>query len=103
MIVTIDRLGGGQWRASVDGRVLVRSSHQPFLAAARVLLAEGADPSTAISMRHRSADYDALRSTVSAAARLTVSDRRGAPQFERLRTGQSADAGSPMRQSGKAA
>ena len=41
----------GQFVASLDGRRLC-VSHEPLLASARVLLAEGVDPETRIAIRH---------------------------------------------------
>ena len=60
--------------ASVGGRVLVRSSRQPFLDAARVLVGEGHDPGMVISMRHGGSAVDALRAKLGVAARLTVNE-----------------------------
>jgi hypothetical protein len=55
-----------------------------MLDAARVLLAEGVDPATPIAMRHAGANHDALRSTVGAAAGLTVKDgSTGRPGFRK--------------------
>src|SRR5262249_28747490 len=48
-----------------------------FCDAARVLLAEGADPAARFVMRHANSATDAMRSTVGAAAKLTVSDDGG--------------------------
>ncbi len=58
-------------------RVIVRRSHTPLLDACRVLAAEGVDPATPVAMHHEGKDYDALRSTVGAAVKLTVRDTRG--------------------------
>jgi len=62
-----------------DGRLLVKTSRQPFLDAARVLLAEGADPHTTILMRHRGSDVNALRAQLGVAAGLTVREEDGRP------------------------
>jgi hypothetical protein len=43
--------GAGKFTAYLDDRELCTST-KPFLDAARVLLAEGADPATALEMRH---------------------------------------------------
>jgi hypothetical protein len=43
--------GAGKFTDRLDGRDLCAST-KPFLDAARVLLAEGADPATALEMRH---------------------------------------------------
>ena len=52
------------------------TSSQPFLEAARVLLDRGYDPTTRIVMRHAGSTTDSLASTIGAAAKLTVSNRR---------------------------
>jgi hypothetical protein len=68
---------GQLFDSKVDGRSVVKRSTTPFCDAARVLLAEGADPSTKLVMRHEGSSHDALRSTVGAAAKLTVVDDKG--------------------------
>ena len=50
------------------------TSREPLLDASRILLAEGVDPETPIATRHAGADFDAMMSTVGAAAGLTVSE-----------------------------
>jgi hypothetical protein len=60
----------------------VKRSTTPFCAAARVLLAEGLDPATKLVMRHEGSTHDVLRSTVGAAAKITVADgSTGKPVF----------------------
>jgi hypothetical protein len=67
--------GRGQlFDGSADGREVVTRSTQPFLDGARVLLGDGADPRTRMVMRHTRSDTDALRSTVGAAAQLTIGE-----------------------------
>jgi hypothetical protein len=68
---------GQLFDGKVDGRFVVERSTTPFCDAARVLLAEGADPATRFIMRHEGSPHDALRSTVGAAAGLTVADDNG--------------------------
>jgi hypothetical protein len=76
MIIKVSPLADapGRFLAQLGDRVLVASSRQPFLDAARVLLADGCDPATVIVMRHAASDFDALRSTVGFAAGLVVED-----------------------------
>jgi hypothetical protein len=71
--VIVDPIGLGRFRASLGDRVLCES-RTPLLGAARVLLAEGVDPATPLAMRHRTSDTIAMRSTVGAAARLSVDE-----------------------------
>src|SRR5260370_1144696 len=68
---------GQLFDGKVDGRSVVKRSTTPFCDAARVLLAEGADPAARFVMRHEGSPHDALRSTVGAAAGLTVVDNKG--------------------------
>ena len=63
----------GRFVATLAGRQLC-TSREPLLAASRILLAEGVDPETPIAARHAGADFDAMMSTVGAAAGLTVSE-----------------------------
>ena len=63
----------GRFAATLAGRQLY-TSREPLLAASRVLLAEGVAPGTPIATRHAGADFDAMMSTVGAAAGLTVSE-----------------------------
>jgi len=73
---------GQLFDVAAGGRPLASKSPQPFLDAARALLADGAHPAIPIVMCHRGqADY-ALRSTVGTAAGLTVKDTPvGRPAF----------------------
>ena len=50
----------GRFRACVDGRVIVASTRQPFLDAARVLIGEGHDRRTILEMRRAGADQVSL-------------------------------------------
>jgi hypothetical protein len=61
---------GPLFSASFDGRTIVTASVTPFLDAARVLAGEGVDPATRIVGK----DYDALTSTIGAAAGLDVAN-----------------------------
>jgi len=67
--------------ACLGERVILESSRQPLLDAARVLLGEGADPRTRIQMRHAGAIHVALSSTVGKAAKLEVKDDINGPRF----------------------
>ena len=84
----------GRFMASVGGRVLVRSSRQPFLDAARVLVGEGHDPSVMVAMRHAGGTADALRAKLGVAARLTVAE--AATRFARWRPHPGWSAGNPL-------
>ena len=90
----------GQFEARLDGK-LICISHQPLLDGARVLLAENVDPATPIAMRHEGTTYDALRSAVGAAAKLTVEENVG-PRFAPWKPFPRSAVGAPMRFSGSA-
>jgi hypothetical protein len=80
----------GQYTASLDGRDLC-TSPQPFLDAARVLLAEGVEPDTVLVMRWAESGTTSLRSTVGVAAKLTVEEcSDGVPRFRSYRSYPSA-------------
>ena len=70
--------GIGRYVATLDGKSIARPTRQPFLDAARVLLALGHDPATLIEASHRGSAIVAMRSTCEA-AKWTVeeSDRGG--------------------------
>jgi hypothetical protein len=80
---------GQLFHGRVADRFLGKRSTTPFCDGARVLLAEGIDPDTKLVMRHDGSSADALRSTVGAAAGLTVADDNG----------HLSRAGDPVRQS----
>jgi len=67
-------LGHGRFMACLGERVILESSRQPLLDAARFLLGEGVTPDTRIAMRHQGSPHVALSSTVGKAAKLEVKD-----------------------------
>lgn len=83
MKITVAGIGGGRFRASLDGRVLCKSSRTPFLDAARVLLKEGQDPKREIEMIHDGQIIVSMRGTIGVLAGLTVSepDKGAGPKF----------------------
>ena len=72
----------GKFNAMLGDLLLVGSTRQPLLDGARHLLALGYPPDTAVVMRHAGSGIDSLRSTMGAAAALTV-DETGTPRFAR--------------------
>jgi hypothetical protein len=87
----------GRFEARLNGRLICTSS-QPLLDGARVLLAEGLDPASPIAMRHEGASYDALRSTVGTAAKLTVRETETeGPRFVRWKPFSGGDVHALMR------
>lgn len=94
--VRSNNLNRGLYEAYLGERLICKSSYQPLLDAARVLLAEGVDPKAPIAMRHDGTTHMALSSTVGGAAKLTVEvDHGGIPRFGRFRKGQETAGGPP--------
>jgi hypothetical protein len=84
--------------AFVDGELVVNSTRQPFVDAARALLERGAASNSWLILRHADSDIDSLRAKVGVAAKLTVRDRAdGVPTFRRLNPCQDSAPASPMR------
>jgi hypothetical protein len=98
-LVTVSPNGApGHYDAFVNGKLVVSSSRQPFLDAARALLERGADSNSWLILRHADSDTDSLRAKVGVAAQLTVRDRvDGVPTFRRLKPCQDSAPASPMR------
>lgn len=88
---------GALFDGKVNDRTIVTRSTQPLLDAARVLLADGVEPSTRIVMRHAGSMVDALISTIGAAAKLTVEEGERAPTFRPWKAGPHAVGTPPMR------
>ena len=63
--------------ACLGERVILEFIRQPLLDAARVFLAEGADPKARIQMRHEGSPHVALSASVGKAAKLTVDEHSG--------------------------
>ncbi len=73
----------GKFVVTLNGRQLC-ISRQPLLDAARILLTEGVSPDTPIAARHAGACFDALTSTVGAAAKWAVRENETeGPRFVR--------------------
>ena len=78
---TSRRTGRYVARLGERGRVLCKSSTKPFLDAARHLIALGFDPGITLVMRHAGSETECLRSTIGAAATLTVEDTTYGPRL----------------------
>jgi hypothetical protein len=72
---------GQLFEGTVDGRLIVSRTTQPMLDACRILAGEGVDLLTRVAIRPEGQDHDALRSTIGAAAKLTVTTIRGKTVF----------------------
>lgn len=84
MNITISPAGRGSFYARLGDRQLCKST-TPFFDAARVLASEGADGNEPLTMTHAGSETVCLRSTVQAAARLTVEEGDRGPSFRRYR------------------
>jgi hypothetical protein len=74
----------GRFEACLDGTIICRS-RTPLLTSARVLLRQGYDPNSIISMRVDGSATTSMRMHLGAAANLTVEEGRGSPRFVRYR------------------
>ena len=83
ILILVEPVSRGRFcaRLADGGRVIVRSSRQPFLDAARRLLAIGYDQTTLLAMRHVGSDTDCLIAQIGAASTLRVKEDRGGPYF----------------------
>lgn len=73
-IIISPPLRGNRWRATWLGNELA-CSRTPLLSAARKLQRRGVRDDAVLAMRHAGSDVVAMRTTVGAAARLTVVER----------------------------
>jgi hypothetical protein len=62
LIVTPEAAGRFTARLESTGEVIVTSTRQPLVDGARVLLAQGFDPRTPLTMRHEGKAYDSFQS-----------------------------------------
>ena len=70
------------YSAEVEGELLVRSSRQPFLDCARILVERGCDTNSILVMRRPGSDVNCLVGKIGVAAKLVVADsRHGTPKF----------------------
>jgi hypothetical protein len=86
MIITVepvDRLA--HFRVRLGERLLLDGSRQPMCDAARILIAEGANPDAVLAMRHAGHADDALRAKLGAAAGLVVEEHPAGVRFARYR------------------
>ena len=103
-LVTISPNGAaGCYDAVVDGELVVQSSKQPFLDAARVLLSRNIDSNSVLRVRHAGSSVNALIAKIGVAGKLTVAeDDRGPPRFRSWKPFPSREVASPVRSNGSA-
>jgi hypothetical protein len=84
LVIIVSPASSGRFcaRLAEGDELLVASSRQPFVDAARVLIEKGHDADAALVMKHAGTDTVALRSRIGTAAGLTV-DERSRPLFTR--------------------
>ena len=98
MRIDVTLLGAGHYEARVGSRLLC-VAREPFLEAARVLVAEGIDPETRLEMWQVGDPYPSLAAKAGVAARLDVKEdptprfvhHRPAPTSRRPDAPQTAD------------
>lgn len=83
-IIISPPLRGDRWRATWLGHELA-CSRTPLLSAARELQRRGVRDTAEIGMRHAGSTIIAMRTTVGAAARLTVEESESGPRFRAYR------------------
>jgi hypothetical protein len=74
-------------RLASTAELLVRTSRQPFVDAARVLMEKGCDPTAMLEMKHAGRGIVALRGPLLKAARLSVEEGVNGPRFVPFRKG----------------
>lgn len=74
----------GTFNGWVDGKLVVERARIPFLNAARVLVAQGANPADILVMRHVVTGTDSLRAKVGVAAKLTVAEAKDGKSLPRF-------------------
>ena len=87
-LIEVAPVGPSTFSASVNGELLVLSSRQPFLDAARVLQSRGVYSNSWLIGRHAGSDVEAVRGKICVLAGLTVEDRPSggkSPRFVRFR------------------
>jgi hypothetical protein len=88
----------------LDESESIAVSETPFLDTARALIARGDDPQSVIVMRRASSDVEGLRSTIGAAAKLTVrEDSNRRPMLVAYEPFSSAGIAAPVEAAGPSA
>jgi hypothetical protein len=89
ILVSPIKTSPGRFQATLGstGALLVSSSRQPFVDAARVLIEKGYDPTVMLMMKHAGSDVIALGARLGKAARLSVEEGVNGPRFVPFRMG----------------
>lgn len=91
MNITVTPAGGGLYHARLHGRHITKS-YTPLFSAARILLSEGVSADEPLTLTHEGSETICMRTTVGAAARLTVRDNSSGFGFRPYRPGPSETA-----------
>lgn len=86
MNITISPTGRGEHHVRLNDR-LITTSYTPLFSAARILLDEGVPKDEHLTMTHEGSETICMRTTVGAAARLTVQDNSRGFGFRPYRPG----------------
>jgi hypothetical protein len=91
------RTSPGRFQARLEStdELLVDSSRQPFVDAARVLVGKGYNPASVLEMKHQGSDIVALRAPLAKAAKVAVEEGPHGPRFVAFRTGPKTRVASP--------
>jgi hypothetical protein len=89
ILVSPIRTAPGRFQATLEstGEILVDSSRQPFVDAARIPAAPGCDPAAILGMKHEGGYIVALRGPLLKASRLSVEEGANGPRFVSFRKG----------------
>jgi hypothetical protein len=97
IVVSPIKISPGYFQARLvnTNELLVGSSRQPFLDAARVLISQGCDGNAILVMKHLGSDIVALKAPLAKAAKLGVEEGPNGPRFVPYRTGPKTRVASP--------
>ncbi len=89
IVITAYSDGRGTYQVSINGREL-GAFRTPLFSAARLLLEEGHSPDEPIGLLHQGRDTISMRSTIGAAASMSVAEDDGGTRFVPYRPGPAA-------------
>jgi hypothetical protein len=97
LVIIVSPISPGHFQARLEttNELLVGSSRQPSLDAARVLIENGHDPNSVLLMKHAGSDIVALKAPLAKAAKLSVEEGPNGPRFVPFRTGPRACVAAP--------
>jgi hypothetical protein len=84
LILVVYPTGAGKYSWFIRGKLVIESSRQPFLDAARRLLSSGVSADAFLIMRHVRSHTDSFKAKIGEAAKLTVQEGEElGPRFAR--------------------